>query len=60
MNISYKRQDRADDTGAKDRGDAATDSTESSGMKERQTRKEKERAKKEGQKKRTEEKGDRK
>jgi len=38
MNISYKRQNRAHEMGAEDRGDAGTDSTESSGMKDRQKR----------------------
>ena len=37
MNISYKRQNRAHEVGAKDRGDAGTDSTESSGIKKKKT-----------------------
>jgi hypothetical protein len=38
MNISYKRQNRAHELGAKDRGDAGTDSTENSEMKDGQKR----------------------
>jgi len=61
MNISYKRQNRAHEVGAKDRGDAGTDSTESSGMKKKKKQAEKEIAREEkgrGTERRTEMKGD--
>ena len=60
MNISYKRQNRAHEVGAKDRGDAGTDSTESSGIKKKKQA-EKELAREEkgrGTERRTEMKGD--
>jgi hypothetical protein len=59
MNISYKRQNRAYEMEAKDRGDAGTDSTKSCEMKDRLKRNLQERQKRRGTERRTEKKGKR-